>query len=139
MKVNLPKANGIKFRFLSVGVVNTIVDFAILFVLVWLGIPKVIANIFSTTAAFLTSFTLNKRFTFQSKETNIAKEMSKFIAVTLFSIWVVQSLVIYLATPVFAYLFHNNELSLLFAKIAAVSAGMICNYFTYSRFVFKKH
>lgn len=128
--------NNTKARFLSVGLLNTAVDFSILFLLTWLGVPRAIANIFSTTAAFLTSFTANKKYTFQTTGDNLKKEMLLFTAFTLFSILVIATGVIVILTPVLDQLLQNQYWSLFFAKIASVMAGLVWNYFTYSRFVF---
>ncbi len=129
-----------KIRFITIGVLNTLVDFSILFALTWLGVPKVFANIVSTTAAFLTSFYANKKYTFQSDSTNIRHEMLRFVAFTLFSIWVIQSSVIALTTPLFEQLTNNSDLSLLCSKTIGITFGLVWNYITYSKFVFKnKH
>ena len=128
--MKLDEKSSQKARFLTVGALNTVVDFVILFSLTSVGIPRVFANIVSTTAAFLTSFHANKHYTFGAKNSNTHHELIKFVVTTLFSIWVIQSSVIALTSPLFELLFKNHTLTLLFAKLAAISCGLIWNYIT---------
>ena len=48
-------------RFAVVGLVNTVIDFGLLFLLTFLGLPKITANTISTGLAFIFSF-LDKWF-----------------------------------------------------------------------------
>lgn len=43
-------------RFAVVGLVNTVIDFGLLFLLTFLGLPKITANTVSTGLAFIFSF-----------------------------------------------------------------------------------
>lgn len=130
--------SGQKSRFLLVGILNTVVDFGILFFLTSVGVPKEIANIFSTTAAFITSYTFNKSFTFKAGRALVKRELAMFIVVTLMGIWVVQTSIMAITYPIVHPLIDNENLSLLAAKICAIGAGMVWNYLLYSRLVFKQ-
>ena len=136
MKEKLKKLSakhGEKIRFLVVGGFNTVLDFAIFGVLANIvGIDKVVANIISTAICVTISFVLNYKFVWKS-EKSIAATAVGFLAVSLFSAWVVQSLVITGVTAVIG----ESSFAKLFAKACCSGTGMITNYFGY-KFVFKK-
>ena len=136
MKEKLKKLNakhGEKIRFVLVGGFNTLLDFCIFGLLAnIIGIDKVVANIISTAICITISFILNYKFVWKS-EKSIKATAVGFLAVSLFSAWVVQSLVI---TGV-ATLLGETGLNKLIAKACGSVAGMITNYFGY-KIVFKK-
>lgn len=126
-------------RFGLVGGVNTAIDFSILFLLKAAGLPVVTANIISTTIAFCFSFVANKKFTFKTTSTNIRRELLLFVLVTLFGLWVLQSLVIYgvqLAISSSGLAISENAV-LFAAKIIATIVSLIWNYLLYSTVVFR--
>ncbi|HOW52247.1 MAG TPA: GtrA family protein [bacterium] len=53
-------------KFLAVGLINTALTLLIIFVLLWLGTPLLIANISGYGAGFVNSFIWNRRWTFRS-------------------------------------------------------------------------
>lgn len=131
--------NSKPLRFAAIGLLNTAIDFGLLFIFKALGIPVLVANILSTSIAFSLSFTLNKKYTFKTTDTNVKREIALFIAVTLFGLWVLQGAVIWLVSPAIASVFHvNDQTTLLIAKLAATVVSMLWNYFMYDRVVFKK-
>jgi len=123
-------------RFAMVGGANTAIDFGILFILKQLGLQILSANIISTTIAFLFSFTLNKKYTFKSTDKNVRREFVLFVVITLFGLWVIQNIVIWLALPILANLGMNENMALLFAKLVATVFSMVWNYILYDRVVF---
>lgn len=125
-------------RFGAVGVLNTGIDFGLLFTLKTLGLPVEIANICSTGTAFLLSFMLNKKYTFKATDTNVVREMISFTLVTLFGLWVLQTLVINLTLPFFQSIFTSQNIALLGAKLLATIVSLVWNYVLYSRVVFIK-
>jgi putative flippase GtrA len=127
-----------KLRFVAIGGINTIIDFGILFSLKALGLPTIPANVLSTTAAFCFSFFANKKFTFQTKNTNVKRELLLFILVTLFGLWVLQSIVIQAVSPLLAGILPSNDGVLLIAKLLATCTSLVWNYTMYSRVVFKQ-
>lgn len=135
--VTRPTVNSQKIRFLIVGGANTAIDFGLLFILKALGLPVVTANIISTTTAFCFSFFANKKYTFQSTDANVAKEIALFIAVTLFGLWVLQTLVIQIILPLVASFGWAYDVNLLIAKLCATVVTLVWNYVMYSRVVFK--
>lgn len=125
-------------RFGIVGTLNTAIDFGLLFVMKSLGLPSVPANTISSTTAFLFSFFANRNYTFRSTGLDIKREMLMFTLVTLFGLWIIQSLVIALVEPLVLSFGVQNELALLIAKLVATVASLIWNYVLYSRVVFKQ-
>lgn len=134
----LLKKHAEKLRFAIVGGANTALDFAILFILVGLGLDKIAANFISTSIAFIFSFFVNKSFTFKAKGGNLKKQFALFIGVTIIALWVIQPIVITLVTFAFSATAVPAAVSLLIAKLIATVASLIWNYIFYSRLVFKK-
>ena len=126
MVAKSPSKNRQKIRFLLVGGTNTAIDFGLLFILNTLGLPRVPSNTISTGVAFIFSFFANRNFTFSANSGNIKKQMTLFIIVTLFGLWVIQPIVISLIS------------NLLVGKIIATAVTLVWNYLFYSRLVFKK-
>ena len=126
MVAKSPSKNRQKIRFLLVGGTNTAIDFGLLFILNSFGLPRVPSNIISTGVAFIFSFFANRNFTFSANSGNIKKQMTLFIIVTLFGLWVIQPIIISLIS------------NLLVGKIIATAVTLVWNYLFYSRLVFKK-
>ena len=125
-------------RFGAVGAVNTMLDFGLLLALTSFGLPTVGANVVSSTTAFIFSFFANKRFTFQTSGTNIRREIVLFVLVTLFGLWVLQSVVIALSVPLLVSFQINNSIALIVGKLIATVVSLTWNYLLYSKVVFKK-
>ena len=126
MVAKSPSKNRQKIRFLLVGGTNTAIDFGLLFILNSFGLPRVSSNTISTGVAFIFSFFANRNFTFSANSGNIKKQMTLFIIVTLFDLWVIQPIIISLIS------------NLLVGKIIATAVTLVWNYLFYSRLVFKK-
>ena len=135
----IAKKHADKLRFTIVGSINTVIDFSILFTLTTLfNVPKELANFISTSVSFLFSFFANKKYTFKSTSKNLKKQFLLFTVVTLFGLWVIQTIIITAITPVFTNLGVNRPAALLISKLIATAASLIWNYTLYSRVVFKK-
>lgn len=135
----IAKKHADKLRFAIVGGVNTALDFSILFTLtMFISIPKELANFISTSVSFLFSFFANKKYSFKSTSKNLKKQFLLFTIVTLFGLWVIQTIIINTITPVFTNLGVNKPAALLISKLIATAASLIWNYTLYSRVVFKK-
>ena len=119
-----------KIKFATIGAFNTALDFAILFSLKALGINVAFSNIVSTGVTFILSFILNKKITFNStnktKQENI-KEFLSFTIITLFGLWVIQTLVIYIITSILSNILISN-ITLFIAKIIATIFSLIWNF-----------
>lgn len=130
--------NSTKFRFVVVGCVNTAIDFGLLYILTAVGLPVALANIISSTSAFIFSFFANKKYAFKTVGTDVRREMVLFVIVTLFGLWVLQTIVIGFCLPLFSGIVGSTSIGLLLAKLAATLVSMVWNYITYSQLVFKK-
>lgn len=126
-------------RYSAVGTFNTIIDFGLLFTLRALGFPVELANICSTGTAFIISFFMNKKYTFKTTDTSVVREIILFVLVTLFGLWVLQTIVINLMMPISLHVFHSQDLALLASKLLATGVSLIWNYTLYNKLVFVKH
>ena len=125
-------------RFAIVGTINTAIDFGLLFLLTFLGLPKIAANTISTGSAFVFSFFANKKYTFKSTNKNIKYEIISFIIITLFGLWVLQNGIIWLITPLIKNIVSQEQLALFAAKLLATAVSLVWNYCLYDKVVFKK-
>jgi len=132
------KNNPQLIRFGLVGGVNTALDFGLLFMFKAFGLPIGLANIVSTSIAFVFSFFANKKYTFKTTGTNVVREMLLFVVVTLFGLWVLQTLVINLTVNPLTTLTNNTNVALFIAKLLATVVSLTWNYIFYSKLVFKK-
>lgn len=143
--------NSQKLKFVAIGGFNTALDFVILFGLSALGLPKILSNGVSTGVTFLISFILNKKITFKSEaktKRELAHEMLLFTIVTLFGLWVIQSVVILATEPIFLAVFGDfqifrvdftkEKLALFAAKIIATLFSLAWNFILYKKVVFKE-
>lgn len=138
MMDQLLKKHGEKIRFGIVGVVNTLVDFGVLLALTSAGVPPAIANYPSSTAAVVVSFIGNKKYTFQTKGTKLKREISLFLLFTFFCTLVLQPITILLVQWLLSPFGLDIVLVAFIAKCFATVVTLVWNYYTYSRFVFKK-
>ena len=129
----LIKKHESKLRFALIGGINTAIDFGILFLLNALGVNKYLANIASTSVAFIFSFFANRTFTFKSNG-SAKKQFIPFLIVTLSGLWLLQPAVIWVALIPLSSI--DETLALFIAKLIATVASLIWNYILYSRVVF---
>jgi putative flippase GtrA len=127
-----------KVRFALVGVLNTVVDFSVLFALVNVTkLSPIIANIISTSIALTVSYLLNKRSVFGNTDAHNPKQIVLFVAVTLSGLWILQNLVIYIVGAWLSSALPQNVV--LFAgKLLASVFSLTWNYLWYSRVVFRQ-
>lgn len=130
------KLKNSKIRFIIVGIANTLIDFSILIILGAMGIHIGISNIISTSTAFVCSYVANKRFTFKTSSQAPHREIIRFIAVTLFGLWVIQTIIILLTMPILHAIIKQEGYALVVAKVLATCATLVWNYTLYSRLVF---
>ena len=135
----LIKKHAEKIRFGLVGVVNTGIDFIILFVLVALGLPTIASNFASTSVALVFSFFANKKFTFKHEGKNTNQQIILFFVITLFGLWVIQPVIIEGVKFIIGSWFTNKYFILLIGKLFATVASLIWNYLLYRKFVFKNN
>lgn len=134
----LIKKHADKIRFVIVGGINTAIDFIILFSLFnLLGLPWFFSNIISTSVALCFSFYANKTFTFRHTGKNTKNKIIIFLAITLFGIWGLQTIIIALVKSTLGPFIVNDNIILAIGKIAATCVTLVWNYMMYRRFVFK--
>lgn len=125
-------------RFAVVGGFNTALDFTLLFLFVYLaGWNEILSNVVSTGICLVISFLLNKKWTFRASG-NPARQFVLFLVVTLFGLWVLQTIVIWGAMAGLAVWAPDipNALALGAAKLAATVVSLTWNYLMYGRVVF---
>ncbi|MDB5176685.1 MAG: sugar translocase [Candidatus Saccharibacteria bacterium] len=131
-----------KIRFILVGGLNTTVDFIILLILASLfSVPVSIANIISTSVALLVSYALNKKVVFGNTDTNNRRQFMLFVAITLFGLWVLQTIIIaFVSTVLSGWLavVSTSALVLTIAKLLATCISLTWNYLWYSKVVFSQ-
>ena len=128
-----------KVRFGAIGIVNTAVDFGLYSVLSYVaGLPLIIANLISTSAGFIVSFFLNRKFTFDSKNERKLHEFFRFLATTLVGLWIIQPLIIYYCKTLFTLFHFSGIWTVVLPKAAAILVGLVWNYLWYANFVFVK-
>jgi len=125
-------------RFIIVGILNTSVDFLLLnIILLITSQPIVIANTISTGIAMVLSFTLNKRWSFESKNKKYAREIILFLVVTIIGNWVINNGILFLIDKSLEG-YINSLYSSNISKVIATFVSMLWNYFGYKYVVFRK-
>lgn len=129
-----------KARFGLVGIANTLVDFLLYGVLVWLGVGFLVANFISTSAGMALSFTLNRSFVFKVQTGSTSRQIALFLLVTLFGLWALHPIIIYfLQAPSLAYFgWLPDFLQNLVPKGFAILVSLVWNYIWYSKVVFRQ-
>ena len=133
----LRKKHGQKIRYGLVGVFNTVLDFALLFIFVGLGIQRIPANYLSTGISMVFSFYGNRRFAFKDTSEKKRKQFLLFVTVTVIGMWVIQPIVIWIVSRAIDPYITNKSIELFIAKLTATGASFVWNYMLYSRLVFK--
>ncbi|MDO9456982.1 GtrA family protein [Nocardioides sp.] len=124
-------------RYLVVGLANTALDLVLFTVLaVAVGVPPVVANVISTVVVMTVSFFVNRAWVFRAESAGLRAYVG-FVAVTLFSGLVLQSLVILGVIAVASGVAPDlpDELVEPGAKLVAMAVGMVSNFLGY-RWVF---
>lgn len=115
-------------RFNLVGILNTLVDFGIFFILNACGITYLVAQICSYSCGIINSYFFNKYWTFRATCITAA-EITRFAAINLVALTMSVLLV---------YIFHSLlHLALLPAKIAATLLTMLIGFCGTKLWVFK--
>ena len=115
-------------KFGITGVMNTAVDFFVFTVLSWVGVGIYLAQVISYSAGMLNSYTINRKWTFQTKGSFISAQMIKFIAANL-TLLCVSLVVLKMATGV--------GLHKLIAKLCATAVTLVLGFIVNRLWVFK--
>lgn len=120
-------------RFGVVGVVNTLIDFAVLNLLLALfgvtaGAPLVLCNAAAFIAASLNSYFLNKKWTFAQKSRATLRQYLAFLVLAVGGL-LINSLVLYaLVTSLPLPSGFSPTLWVNIAKVGATAASLVWNY-----------
>ena len=155
----MDKTVGQIWRFVTVGVINTFIDFAILNLLskvTHIGIqdPGIIyLNIISFAVATTNSYFMNKYWSFADSSTDRPKQFTVFLLVSIAGVLInsgTLKAVVYLAPGFVAWVAHavsvvlplafwqKIDLTLNIAKAMATAVSLVWNFLGYKLFVFKK-
>jgi putative flippase GtrA len=136
--------------FVFVGIANTLLDFALLNILVHvLSVPLLIGNFISMSCAMMFSYFANRHFVFQNKN-KVGATAFKFALATFFSLYILQTLVIYIFSELWtapSYLvgdilsiigikIPDDVLITNVSKILATVFSATFNFIAYKYFVF---
>lgn len=125
--------------FAGIGVLNTLLDLVLYVVFSSVfGIPKAGANIMSTSLALVFSYFMNSRFTFKAQKFT-RRSFILYIVVTLFGLWVLQTVIIYALTHLLGNRldFLPTALATAFPKLCATAVTLVWNYVWYNKVIFK--
>ena len=141
-------------RFLMVGAVTTVLDFFAFNVVTDAGLAIIPANLISTSIALVAGFFMHRKIVFEDKTDMRLSQFISFIGFSMFSAYVLQSLVIWVVTNVWAYpleiadsiaaitrldqLFVDTVVERNSAKIIAALVTATPNFYTYSKVIFRR-
>jgi len=125
------------FKFAAVGGVNTIIDYAVLNLLLSIGPikAKIVAAVIATTA----SYVLNRQWTFQARDrSSIRREYTMFFALNGVGL-LIQGAVLAVAKYGLHFSEHNADDRLAFniANAVGIAVAMVFRFWAYRTFVFK--
>lgn len=112
------------YRYLIVGVINTIIGYGIIFSLMYIGVSPEISNIIGYAIGICVSYVLNKIYTFKSK-THPKREFPKFV-ISLLLAYVLNFFTLLICIR----MIHIN------AYMSQIISGIV---YTLSSFVFAKY
>jgi putative flippase GtrA len=130
-KNRLPRNVRQMVKFGSVGVLNTLLDASLYFILTrWLGMmnTQILAKAISYSAGILNSFYWNKTWTFRSQKRPSWAMFGVFVLLNVVSLSI--------NAGVMDLCLHSLHLSELFSLVLATLAAMGWNFFTTRKFVF---
>ena len=117
------------FKFIKFGIVGfsgLFVDFGITYITKeWLKVPKYLANAIGFSVAASTNYILNRIWTFQSHDPEIALEFSLFFGISLIGL-AINTLILWILVSKFKLNFY---LSKLFAIGVVTIWNFLANYF----------
>jgi len=131
--------------FTLVGVFNTLLDLIIYIIFFEKTNSIIFSNLIATSIAMISSYLLNSRLTFKNKKWSW-QQLLMFLIITAFGLWVLQTGLIYLLTPLFKLVpvsFWNffgsigRVVKIALPKIVAITVSFMWNFIWYDRFIFK--
>jgi putative flippase GtrA len=119
-----------------IGAINTVLDFGIFYALISLG--PLNANAISTGITTLSSYAMNRRWTFRDRpKTALRREGTLFVVFNLAGL-VIQEAVLGLAKYGLGLHEQEHRLALLACKFIGVAVAMVFRFWAYQTIVFKR-
>ena len=119
----------------TVGVLNTVIDFALFNALLPIGPIK--ANVVSTVVATTASYLLNRHWTYRDRQrTTMHREYVLFFAFNMIG-FLIQSAVLGLAKYGLGFTEHGDRVAFNIAKAVGVVIATVFRFWSYRTFVFK--
>lgn len=119
-------------KFGLVGVLNTAVDWTVFFSLTqwvaWFHAHILVANAIAFVCAFTCSYTLNRKWTFQSNDPRMKRQLTVFLLVNLVGLGISETVV---------GVVHALTESRLLSKFLAVALALFWNFFAGRKWAFK--
>ncbi len=117
-------------KFAIVGLIGAIVDYSVLFLLVFeFGIPEEWANIVSVTCAIISNFTWNRLWTFpESQNHAVHTQFVQFAVVNVIGLAINEFVLLTTDHLIFEPLMHEQKLALALAKACAIGVVLFWNF-----------
>ncbi len=131
-------------RYAIIGLGNTAIDFALLFLLIKLtgiteGTNLFLLNILTFSIATANSYLFNKYWTFQDKATTgQATKFSQFFIISIIGALINSGIVVIFTSSIDPVMGISAQYWAMIGKVLATSISLIWNFVGYKYFVFKK-
>lgn len=116
--------------YLIFGVLTTIVNILVYYLLTKIGLWYILSNILAWAIAVLFAFVTNRKFVFKSKNNNMLKEFYLFVSARIFS-GVIDTLIMFVGIDIL-------KISDLIIKVFANVVVVIINYIFSKLIIFRK-
>lgn len=116
-------------RFCTVGISNTIIDFAFFFIFIHMGFLVFISQLIAFSAGMLNSFFWNRIWTFKKSDPVIRIEVFRFIMINVLALATTYILLIHFC--------EENQWSIYFSKVLASGGGFFVTFMGSKFWVFK--
>jgi putative flippase GtrA len=117
------------FRYIFIGIFNTITGYGITFYLFYLGTMAELSNFLGYAIGILLSYFLNKKYNFKSNNSHI-KDFPKF-AISMFTAYIVNLIILII-------IFRYYELSFYLAQVLASVGYVLVGYILSKHYVFRE-
>ena len=117
-------------KFLIVGGVNTAIDFGVLYILVYFGMPASNAKLISYPCGVINSYFMNRGWTFKQKQKKSVLEVAKFVVVNIIAYGV--------NAGIFNICITTFAVDMFIANCIATIFSLVVNFFGNKIFVFNK-
>ena len=116
------------YKYILIGVFNTALGYGLTFYLFWIGVLPELANLLGYIAGFISSYILNKKFNFKSKNKHRI-ELPKFI-VSMMIAYLVNLIVLYIS-------YRAYEINVYISQVIAGVFYVAVGYLLSKKIVFK--